>query len=315
MGLIGLDEVTCDGDFNVDEKGNLKTSRRFIVQLTLDGQETEASDAVANVFGIHHLDGHPVNPFMRALTISAKRVNKDTLGYFYVTVNYDSKLTDEKSTSTDPKQDDQSTQPDQRPYLVSVDQSEKDKLLAPKDMDDSVMDPDDGTIGYPVVNSAMTPYDPPPTIPMSCPLVTIEGYKAIAAMGPMAKQNFYANSVNTDDYVLPGTFGRILAGTGRVTKYAIKQVFENNQYWYKFQISIAIKADKWNPVRILNAGCYYIMSNSMPPQPIIVNGKPVTKPVALKSDGSGPLNVGDKPNYIDFVGYLEKTWSGAGNLI
>jgi len=313
MGLIGLDEVTCDGDFNVDEKGNLKTSRRFIVQMTLDCQEAQASDAVADVFGVHHLDPHPINPRMRALTINAKRVNKDTLGYFYVVVNYDSKLTDEKSTSTDPTQDDQSIQPDQRPYLVSVDQVEHEKLLAPKDMD-TVNGPD-GTPGQFVVNKANTPFDPPPTVPLSCPVVTIEGYKSIAAMGPMAKANFYANTVNSDDYTLPGTFGKILAGTGRVKKYGIKQVYENNDYWYKFTIQIEVKADKWNPLRVLNAGCFFKMSNSLPPQPITVRGKPVTKPVALKDDGSGPINAGDAPNWCEFKGYLEKDWSGAGNLI
>lgn len=307
MSVITVVEITCDGDFNTDEKGNLKTSRRFLVQTDLTDIETAASDGVASVFGIHHLDAHPVNPFMRALTISAKRVNKDTLGYFYVTVLYDSKLTDEKSTSTDPTQDQQSVQPDQRPYLVSVDQVEHDKLLAPQDMDAMPRD---------VVNKANTPFDPPPTIQTSNPVFTIEGYKAINALGPANKANFFANSVNSDDYVLPGTFGTILANTGRCKKYGVKQVYENSAYWYKFTIQIEVKADGWNPLQVLNAGCFFKLSNNLPPQPILGRGgKPVTKPVALKDDGSGPLNAGDAVNFCAFTAYLSKTWSGAGNLI
>lgn len=306
MGVIAVAEITCDGDFNVDEKGNLKTSRRFLVQMDLTDIEPSASDAVASVFGIHHLDPHPVNPHMRALTIEAKRVSKDTLGYFYVTVMYDSKLTDEKSTSTDPSQDDQSVQPDQRPYLVSMDQVDHDVLLAPTD--NSAME-------NPVVNAAGTPFDPPPTVAGSFTVYTIEGYKALNAVQPTNKANFYMNTVNSDDYNLPGTFGKILAETGRIKKYSFKQVYENSDYWYKFQIQIIVNPDGWNPLEVLNAGCYKILSNSLPPQPIIVNGKPVTKPVPLKADGSGPLNAGDTPNYISFTAYTEETWSGAGNLI
>lgn len=313
MGIISVAELPSDGSFSVDEKGYQKTTRRFIVEGTLDTIELNASDAVADVFGVHHLDLHPESTTMRALTIDTKRINKDTLGWFYVEVNYDSKTTNDKDSGKDPSQDQQSVPPDQRPYLVSVDQVEHDKLLAPKDMD-TVNGPD-GTPGQFVVNKANTPFDPPPTIQTSNPVFTIEGYKAIAAMGPANKANFYANSVNEDDYNLPGTFGKILAGTGRCKKYGIKQVFENNDYWYKFTIQIEVKADKWNPLRVLNAGCYFIYSMSAPPQPIIVRGKPVTKPVALKDDGSGPINAGDAPNWCEFKAYLEQTWSGAGNLI
>lgn len=303
MALVLIQEVISDADFTVDEKGILADSRKFLVQTTLDDNK----QAAINYTGIARYSAHPRESRLVAKTGKAKQIS---LGFFWVEIGYDTKPLDKDDSNKDPKMQDDSIQPDLRPYLVSWGDVKFTKLLAPDDFTPPVAGP------KPVINAAGTPFDPPPSIPASNTVCTITGYRSVAAVLPSLRSPAFRETVNSDDYVLPGNEGKILAHTGLCTDYHFELEQIDGTYWRKFKIDIQINLNKWNPLRVMNAGCYTRLSNNLPPQPILGRGgKAITKPVCLSEDGSRPLRVNEAPNYINFIGYIEKTWSGAGNLI
>lgn len=300
MSLLLVDEILSEDDFNVDEKGILTDTRRWRVITTLDDTKQNA----VNYTGVARYSAHPREGRMFALPAKCKQ---PALGFFYVTIGYTSKGIDFNDSSHDPAQQDDSVPPDQRPYIVSWGKRDYTKQLAPDDF---------SATPKPMVNAAGTPFDPPPSIPTSNSVVSITGYKALNAVQPMGKINTYRESVNADLYVLPGGEGAIPSQNGRCTDYHFEVEQIQGDFWRKFKIDIEIKNDGWNPLRVLNAGCYTVISQNQPPQPIVGRGgKPITKPVALAADGSRPLRANENPNYLSFVAYQSQIWTGAGNLI
>jgi hypothetical protein len=283
------------GEFNNDPKGVRTTTRRWLVAGTTADTEQTAVAAVP----VNRYDHHPIDYGMLALEGSAKPVDDKGLGMFIVSIKYTSKPFDEKNSGDQPEKNSNDTQPDQRPYLVGMHAVHRDKVLGPQDLD---VPPKD------VKNTAGDVFDPPIMRPSSNIMVTITGYKAIGAVGPLQKINAYMNTVNDADYPLPTPGQKILAKQGRVNDFSWEQVFEQGSYWWKFKLDIEVNVDGWG-VRVANLGMNKKISNALPLQRIVINGVPVARPVPLKADGSGPLNAGDDINFCDFKAYAEKDWS------
>lgn len=278
-----------------DPKGVITTSRKFLVQGLTGETCLNAADAVP----LHRYDRHPANNTLLAMEITPKQWGDMVLGLWIVTVAYTNKPFDEKNSGPDPSHNDASTQPDLRPYTVGMHAVHRDKVLGPQDLDTPPAD---------VKNKAGDPFDPPIMRPASTILVSIKGWKAIGAVGPLQKINFYVNSINDADYSLPTPGQKILAKTGRVNDFSWEQVFEQGSYWWKFDLQIEVNVDGWG-VHVANLGLNKKISNALPLQRIVINGVPVARPVPLKADGSGPLNAGDDINFCDFKAYAEKDWS------
>lgn len=283
-------------EFHNDPKGIRTTARRWLVQ----GSNSETPQNAISAVPVGRYQAHPLDPGMLSLEGTAKQFDDKTLGLFVVTIKYTSKPFDDGNSGHDPEQNSNEIQPDLRPYLVTMHGNKHDKVLGPQDLS---VPPKD------VKNAAGDVFDPPIMRPASTILVSIKGYKALGAVGPMQKINFYVNSVNDADWPLPLQGQKILAKTGRVNDFSWDQVLEQGKYWWKFDLQVEVNVDGWG-VRVANLGCNAKISNALPLQPIVIRGVAVRRPIPLKEDGSGPLNAGDDINFIDLKAYPEKDWTG-----
>lgn len=196
------------------------------------------------------------------------------------------------SQATTPEQASSNTSPDVRPWVLkygSVTRSE----LKTKDVNDKK-----------ATNSAGVPFSTGLQVPVTFPTISFSLYKA--TFDP--EKLLYINSVNDNDYVT--SYFTVLQRQGRITSYTADRVYEFGSFWWQIGITIEINFDKYNPIKILDAGTLYKASLTKPLQPILdkLNGNPVTQPVPL--DGAGlPLNAGDPLVFIDFDCYEELDWS------
>jgi len=155
-----------------------------------------------------------------------------------------------------------------------------------------------------VVNAAGQPFDGGLEVPVVNPTLHITGYKLIGAVTPGAKIIRFADKVN-DSLWMGFSFG-----TARCTEYSETTQYEHGMFFWQIDVTIEFQFSGWNPIKVLNAGTMYRLSNIKPLQPIKDrHGNPVTHPVPLKADGSGPLNAEDAPNYLSFTAYASEDFS------
>jgi hypothetical protein len=223
---------------------------------------------------------------------SAERV-EGQLHFWIVTNEFDSEPIELNSQSSAPGDSGNNVTPTARPWLVSFDSENQDKIM-PKDLNN-----------LDVVNSAGQPFDPPLTVPCAYPTITITGYKTLAS------DNFTncANYVNTVNNAVWQGFA---AKKCKCLKYQLQQEYENGAFWWKKTVVIQVHPDStWNPVKILDCGTYEVFSSSAGQKYRQIpdhTGAPVTSPVPL--DGTGhALQPGNPLVYKDFQAYREVNWA------
>lgn len=194
---------------------------------------------------------------------------------------------------------DRSIPPEMRPWHFDYGTVSTERLL----VSDLTVDDNGDPAPRPVANSAGIPYDPPPSIPVSNPTITITLFRTTANPGKQA----YVNSVNDEE------FEGWPAGHVRCTDY--KQTPMNEAEWgdfYQYTLSFEVRVDKpWNPIEILDAGTAELIGEGENRRLVAITefktGAPVTSPVPMDGLG-GRLPWGSSADafiYNRFIGYRD----------
>lgn len=148
-----------------------------------------------------------------------------------VAVNYASKFVNL------PSEDGQLAQnPLERPAIISWSTTPIEKTF-PKDLD-----------GKPFVDAAKTPLDPPPAIPFSNLILTIQRNEA--GIDPFRIVGF-TNGVNAGDFIgIPRNHALMIG-------FIANQGFENGIAFWDVSYQFEVSKDSWIPFLILNAGPRY----------------------------------------------------------
>lgn len=288
MGLIESKEISRTTD--ADDKGVRSYTRTFRVVVD---DPNEGPYSVASYVGINFGDrwgaGETDNTaYMRSA--SCRPVSGLNDEVWEVTFNYSNAPLDQNiagpldgdgaptdpDPDADPGQSNQDVAPEDRPWMVSIDQV---SLSVPLLYD--------AITGDPVTASNGQPYSPPFEVEAYRTQLTITGFKAIAD-DSYSNSSFYENKVNTATY---WGFG---ADVLLVRKYALQSQKEHNSAYWAKTVVLEVNLEKWNPVKLLDQGTHYIPSDtSKPPQQILdLTGAPATSPMPL--DGSGrPLSASE----------------------
>lgn len=127
----------------------------------------------------------------------------------------------------------------------------------------------------------------------------------------------YRHSVSSD------TFLGYPAGTARLIRYNAKNAFyqDDQSYWevtgsIQFRLGIRTSDEKAWYKRVRHEGYYVKETDPFSSQQIIVqarddNGKPVTRPVLLKADGTRETNP-DNANWLEFQVYRSLPYNSLG---
>jgi hypothetical protein len=289
------------GQFETDDKGDRKTTRRFLVQGTTSLTEKQAESAIP----VLRYDPHPEDPYCYARSATAKRSPDEySLGVFIVEVSYDSKAEAEKDqpdNNSQPSQGDRTKPPDQRPYKYAYGHIRTEKPLGP--FDKTPVSPKK------VCNAVGQPFVDCPNISEYHVTLTVSGYCSLETMSLYTKQTTYLNTINDD------TWEGYAAKTAKCIEFSAETEWEQNAWWWHFRIGIEFNWDGWNPVTIANRGTCFKQTNALPPQPIRDRtGQPIKDPVFLDSNGI-PLPLSDEPTVvngglIEFLAYREQDWDG-----
>jgi len=282
------------GDVATDRKGVVTATRKFLVQTAWD----ETADVAIGAISIRRWDRHPTQT--AAMAQAAKATARDDMapGFWIVDYEYSTETEEKKdgdNNQQNPQDGDKDKQPDLRPWTISMDSVSTTELLAPLDK-----------AGVKVTASNGQPFIPAIEVPGHRPTITISGMKPIAAVDSILHIQTFHNKVNLNPWTFTTGAGltRFAAKTVRVTKDSWKSVYEQNQFWWQFDISLEIKFDGWNPIKVVDMGTYEKVSLSLPPRPIMVDGQPVTSPVPLNGAGMRLADLADL-HYLEFQGYGE----------
>jgi hypothetical protein len=151
-------------------------------------------------------------------------------------------------------------------------------------------------------DSAGTPFDPPPDMPIWIDEVTIQRYEPVVA-DIRSQDRGYMNGTNTDDWQGAQPNEALIADIAR------DEVFEQNAWWfnttYKVLVSPRVQVQGgyvggWDPFQQLDAGARILNDDNPPvPTPIVESGYVDGRPHTL--DGKGKLlAAGADPVYLQF---------------
>jgi hypothetical protein len=296
--------IELPGSGAVDKKGVRTYHRKFLI---LDAPYTLYPNEVwVTYLPVTRYSSHPSDVGAIALELSCEP-HGEQMGFWDVDITYSSSPFDEGDSKQDPSESDQSTSPPDRPWQITFGSVKSERLLGPKDLDNT-----------PVVNSAGEPFDPVPMIPCDNLLIEVKAYKDFDTFDPISKKKTYQNSINDADLLLlltPATTTVFDARTVRCLEYNCVSQKEDGQYFWEVTIQLEVRPDKaWNPYEIINVGTLYVPDPSKPPTPILdSHGHPITKAIPIsKPDGDGkvmPLNAGDTPKYLSFTAYREANFA------
>lgn len=292
MAAIEVLELGSTG-WNIDDKGDRRIARQWLVRTDLSDTEPDAIDYV----GIAQFSGHPEDSGSIAKSLTAKRHPDElSLGTFLVTIEYDSKPIREGDQGTDPSQGSSETPPEDKPWVIKYSSVNIERPLGPQDFS---VPPKN------VTNSAGQPFDPTVMCQDSHLVIHISGWKPVAAISPPIKIQAFMNRINS------GNWQGYNARTLKVNEFSFTSSFENGAFYWNFELSLEHNPEGWNPVKILDRGTHKFVSNSLPPQPILDrNGNPVAPP-GVPLDGEGqPLNAGEDLVFLEFKGYRETDFAG-----
>lgn len=172
---------------------------------------------------------------------------------------------------------------------------------------------DEDINGKPIVNVNGEPIDGV-TMKIADNIVTIK--RNFLTFNPYVT-GLYRHSVSSDSFL------GYPPGTARLIRYSAKNTFynDNQSYWevtgsIQFRLGIRTTDDKAWYKRIRNEGFYEKVTDPFSSQQIIVqatdgNGKPVTKPVLLKADGTRETNP-DNAHWLEFQVYRSLPYQGLG---
>ncbi len=166
--------------------------------------------------------------------------------------------------------------------------------------------------GKPIVNPNNEPIDGV-TMKVADNVVTIK--RNFLLFNPFITGQ-YRHSTNSDQFL------GFPAGTARLIRYGAKNAFfQNNAYWevtasIQFRLGIRTTNDKAWYKRIRAEGYYEKIIDPFTNQPIVVqatdsNGKPVTRPVLLKSDGTRETNP-NNAHWLEIPVYRSLPYSALG---
>jgi hypothetical protein len=172
---------------------------------------------------------------------------------------------------------------------------------------------DEDINGKPIVNVNGEPIDGV-TMKIADNIVTIK--RNFLTFNPYVT-GLYRHSVSSD------TFLGYPAGTARLIRYSAKNSFynDNQSYWevtgsIQFRLGIRTTDEKAWYKRVRNEGYYEKIVDPFSSSEIIVqatdaNGKPVTRPVLLKEDGTRETNP-DNAHWLEFQVYRSLPYNALG---
>lgn len=274
---------------SIDAKGVRKYQHKYQVESTeIDDNESD----INAVLPYNWFSAHPTDTLAKIKNITITQRYPD-LKYWDVVFDWDTAfdLSDKHTTSpgsnnhpTDPGGNSNQTSPELRPWVVKRSSRDREVLLT-KDNDDPQK---------PVVSAAGQPFDPGITTTVSNPTVSVTYYSL--TIDP-DRQADYVNHVNDAPFLGYAT------DWVRCMKYDQTSQREHNLWFYEINIEYEVQLGGWQ-LPVMNAGTLYFESAIKPLQQIKDKaGHPITAPVPLKADGTGPINAGDAPNYLSFRPY------------
>lgn len=293
MSLISYHEIHRNGD--KDYKGIFHYLQIFRVIVT--GQKESPGTVAAYVPGNLFTTTWYDNTLARLKKKSADQVSPSDDGgaVWQVSLEFDNEpldigtgSTDLTSPSGDPGQSSKITKPDLRPPSLDIDSVEVQEL---RDVDYSVP-------AKRLCASNGQPFVPPLTIYSYHPLLTFGIFKALGA------DNF-ANTVTYTGRVNSDVWNGFAANKLLCRKYKLTSQFEHNAWWWQKTVTIEVKEDLWNPLKIMDAGTYeraVDYTDGKKFKPIRVNGVPATSPVPLNLAGKA-LAANLDPLYLEFKQY------------
>lgn len=187
---------------------------------------------------------------------------------------------------------DPSTPPDERPWTLTKSSREYEKPIT-KD-----------ALEADIVNSAGTRLEGV-SVPASNPVFTWSGWLPVTGI---SLSEMIAKSAQIENSINNATFMGFDTHTVRCTSYGFASSWEQGSWYWKIDISLEYKADKWE-LQVLDEGLTLKAPTGEPPRPICDSmGNPITQPVPL--NGGGELLVPPDPLvYLTYQGYPEEDWS------
>jgi hypothetical protein len=170
-----------------------------------------------------------------------------------VTVSYSTEVTEQAQQAEDPLQEPKDISWDTESYQKAVEQDRA---------------------GNAICNSALDPFDPPPTIDDSRLTLTIERNEAI---DNPTRMKDYQDAVNSD------TFYGFPAGEWKVAQMSCKRQYRNNVFFWRWVYKFHHRVEGWK-LKLLDAG-YRTWTLPDGWKDILSKGVPIQQPALL--DGTG----------------------------
>lgn len=217
--------------------------RSYIVVYQVESDELNVQpDVIEDAVNAAYYSPYPTDP---AALLKKKRVSQEGSELFFhnVTLEYDTRSNPaDKGTvqpgqpGTAPNQAGQNagqTAPNLRPWVLKWDYVTSERQL------------EQDLHGNAVLNSANQRFDPPLTIPVCRPTLSITAWRLVAQQEKILR---FMNKVNTRPFL-----GAAKAHA-RCTRYAISSVFEQGAFYWQVDVTVEFNEIPWNPVKVLDAG-------------------------------------------------------------
>lgn len=221
---------------------------------------------------------HPSDPWAYCIKKAARQGEDEN--WWTVTVDYSSKL------DIDPLEAQEN--PLDRPPQIRVSTNKFTKILTEDDNDNAI------------TNSAGDPFEGGIEVTDSRPVISLTWNKAAAGFDPITFAAFN-NKVNSD------TYRGFNPNELLVQDVQSEFQFENNVPFFRCSMQIEVNFDRWNPMKVLDAGFRYLGDDDKK-HPILHDGQAVSSPVPL--DGNGDvLEVGSDPVFLEIDIYAETSFA------
>lgn len=267
MSIVSTVELWDSRSGEQSWKGVVKYARKFRVVCS---DNTDHTTTILSSGSIpSRLQSHPSNAFA---LVESRKVSNDPADprQYLVDVSYTSQFDqDPASTNEDPLS---------RPAIWSFSFERATKAVR-EDLDGNALD-----------NSAGVPFDPPVEVETSIPIIKIDINKASFS---------YASIATLQDCVNDATWNGFAAGTVKVRGVEVKQQFENNQLYWSYSWTLAVKWDGWQ-AKILDQGFHELDDDGEPKLIRDAFGNPLPHPSRLDGDGN-KLESGEPSVFLDFT--------------
>jgi len=294
-------EISVTG--GIDKQGHRTYQRKFFVRVwnwQADSPPLTWGDIPIVRYDPYITPWGGIDPGARALELKATPTEQYP-GDYIVTVDYGSQeLKWDRGNSTgDPKQNDKSVDPLNRPLILDFDVVHGTKVMS--------ID----LLGNPVVNSAGQPYNPPIEKETTNLVINFSKYMPFGdpdTFDPVAKIKTFVDSVNSIALNIPQVSNEVFPPLSlRCTKYKPTIVNEGGantdvaQAYYKCDVTVESAETRpgyWNGL-YLDAGTQQLGTSMTDPPIQIIDqfGQPVTANVPLNGSGKA-LAAGMDPYYL-----------------